>query len=271
MTSRRAFVDLPFGQVLYREAGAGAPLLLLHASPGSSKQLEPMIAALAADARVIAPDTPGNGDSAPLPVAAPDITDYAAALPGLLDTLGIDRIAVYGSHTGASIAAELAILAPDRVSRIILDGVGVFSPAEQHEMLARYARPFNPDLDGAYLQQAFTFLRDQFLFWPWYARTPEARRNAGLPPPEWLHDWLVEVLKANTTYPLAYHAAFRWEAAARLALVKVPMLFLAADDDPLAPATRSVAATLPARLTSIAAGPDALATRVAAITRFLVA
>ena len=46
---RRAFVDVPFGQMHYRYAGEGPVLVLLHASPGSSKQLEPLIARLARD------------------------------------------------------------------------------------------------------------------------------------------------------------------------------------------------------------------------------
>ena len=76
---RRAFADLPTRQVHYRRAGEGPPLLMIHASPGSSKQLEGKITALAATRSVIAPDTPGNGDSTPLLVAAPEMADYAAA------------------------------------------------------------------------------------------------------------------------------------------------------------------------------------------------
>src|SRR5258708_7381259 len=60
----RSFADLPGRQVHYRRAGKGPPLLLIHASPGSSKQLEAKIAALAHTRSVIAPDTPRNGDNA---------------------------------------------------------------------------------------------------------------------------------------------------------------------------------------------------------------
>ena len=40
---RRGFVDVPHGQMHYRTVGEGPPLLFLHASPGSSKQLEKLI------------------------------------------------------------------------------------------------------------------------------------------------------------------------------------------------------------------------------------
>lgn len=243
---RRAFADLSHGQVHYRHAGAsGPPVLLLHAGPGSAKQLEPLVADLAGRFRVLAPDMPGNGDSDPLPIAAPGIADYAAASIPLLDMLGLDRVHVYGTHTGASIAAELAILAPDRVGRIVMDGLGVFAPAQRDELIERYAQPFRPDLDGAYLMRAFHFLRDQYLFFPWYDRTSKGLRDgASLRPPRELHAWLVEVLKAAETYPRAYRAAFSWVPQERLPLVPCPATMTAAANDPLHDGSREATALL---------------------------
>jgi pimeloyl-ACP methyl ester carboxylesterase len=242
MIVRRAFADLPHGQVHYRHASVGGPtVLLLHAGPGSAKQLESLIGDLSPRFRVIAPDMPGNGDSDPLSLAAPDIADYAAAFIPLLDSLGLDRVDIYGTHTGASIAAELAILAPDRVVRIVMDGLGVFAPAQRDEFLELYAQPFAPDLDGAYLMRAFHFLRDQYLFFPWYERTLKGLRDgASLRPPHELHSWLVEVLKAAETYPRAYHAAFSWPAIERLALVPCHATMTAAANDPLHDGSRDV-------------------------------
>lgn len=245
MTISRAFLNLPDGQVHYRQAGKGRPVLLTHASPGSSRQLVSLISALANDFHVIAPDTGGNGDSDPLPIAQPKVVDYAERLVLFLDAMKIDNIDVYGSHTGAAIAAELAILAPDRIGKLILDGVGVFSPEQRDAHLEHYAPPFTPDLDGAYLTRAFHFCRDQYLFYPWYDRTPQGRRDGGLRPASELHTWLVEVLKANETYPLAYHAAFRWAALDRLRLVAQPTLVMAALDDPLIDGTRGATPVMP--------------------------
>ena len=214
-TIRRTFADLAHGQVHYRSTGPdnGVPVLLLHASPGSSKQLLGLIADLGTDRRIIAPDTPGNGDSVALPIEAPEITDLAQAYVGFLDTLRIDRVQVYGSHTGAAIAVELAIRAPERVNRIVLDGVQLLTAVERARLLDIYAIPFTPDLDGAYLMRAFMFCRDQYLFYPWYERTRAGQRVGGLPSPKDLSDWVVEVLKAGETYHLNYRAAFRWQAA----------------------------------------------------------
>jgi pimeloyl-ACP methyl ester carboxylesterase len=269
---RRAFADLAHGQMHYRTTGSGAPLLLIHASPGSSKQLLALIGNLAGYARVIAPDTPGNGDSPPLPIEAPQIPDLARAYLELLDVLGLDRVQVYGSHTGAAIAAELAILAPQRVERLVLDGVQVLSDDERDEVMALYAHPFTPDLEGGYLMRVFQFCRDQYLFYPWYNRTRAGQRTGGLPKPQDLHNWVVEVLKAGESYHLNYRAAFQWRAPDRLPLIAQPTLVLAAENDPLVESTREVTSALPdGRYTGLPRfdALDFAERRTAAITEFL--
>lgn len=242
---RRGFADLAHGQVHYRAAGSGgAPLLLIHASPGSSRQLAGLIADLAAEAMVFAPDTPGNGDSEPLPGPAPDIAQLAGVMCEFLDVMGLERVRVYGSHTGAAIAAELAVMAPERVSHLVLDGVALFEGEEREAVLEHYARPFEPDLDGAYLLRLFQFCRDQYLFFPWYDRTRAGRRDGGLGSAEDLHAWVTEVMKAATTYHVNYHAAFRWPADRCLPQVQCPTLVTAAANDPLNPASQRLAPLL---------------------------
>jgi pimeloyl-ACP methyl ester carboxylesterase len=269
---RRGFADVAHGQIHYRSAGTGAPLLVLHASPGSSKQIVPLIRDLSATRHVIAPDTAGNGDSTKLPLDSPNITDLAAVVPGFLDTLGLDHVDLYGSHTGAAIAAELAISAPGRIRRVVLDGVQMLTPQTRAELMARYAFPFPADLDGAYLMRVFQFCRDQYVFYPWYDRTRQGQRSGGLPPPAALHDWVVEVLKANETYHLNYRAAFQWEPAQRLKLVTQPTLVLAAESDPLFADTEHAAPFLPdGRFIALprSDAPGFAADRLAAITQFL--
>ncbi|MFN8720408.1 MAG: alpha/beta fold hydrolase [Rhodospirillales bacterium] len=252
---RRRFVDVPGGQVHVREAtplsdgglsDAGrTPLVMLHASPGSSKQFEDVVAALGRDRRVLAPDTRGNGDSTPLPQDHPEIADFARATLAFLDAAGLDRVDLYGSHTGASIAAELSLLAPGRVRRLILDGMGLYPPEQRDEMLRTYAPAIVPDHQGTHLLWAFMFCRDQSVFWPWYAKGAENRRPTGLPDPGTLHDLTVEVLKSIGTYHRSYRAAFRYPKRERLPLVRVPTLAVTADDDMLRPFLDEVAALVP--------------------------
>lgn len=242
---RRRFADLVHGQVHYREAGEGDVLLLLHGSPGSSRQLVRMIARHAPAMRVFAPDTPGNGDSEALPNEAPTIADLAAAIAEFMDRQGITRAHVYGSHTGASIGAELALIAPERVRSLVIDGVGHWEGEQLADVLANYALPFVPDVDGHYLQRILDFCRNQYLFYPWYCRTEEARRTGGLPPAEDFAAMLAEVVKAGTTFHRNYRAAFQWDTRGRLPLLACPVLFMASESDPLFEDTRALAGSAP--------------------------
>lgn len=258
-TIKRGFADVAHGQMHYREAGAargaGAgrdagsdgdlPVLMLHASPGSSRQLAGLIGALGATRNVVAPDTPGNGDSGALSRDEPTMPQLAQAMIDFMDALGIARADVYGSHTGAAIAAELAILAPERVRSLSLDGLSTFEPEDLAEILEHYAHPFEPDLDGAYLARIFHFCRDQYVYFPWYRRTVAGHRVNALPDPHVLHAWVLEVMKAHDTYHLNYHAAFRWNGFDRLPLVTRPVLMFAGANDPLIAQTEALAKVVP--------------------------
>jgi pimeloyl-ACP methyl ester carboxylesterase len=270
---RRAFADLPDRQVHYRHAGSGnVPLVMLHASPGSSKQLERLTLAIGKHRHAIAPDTPGNGDSTPLSNPAPVIADYAKAAGEFVDAMGLKQIDVYGNHTGASIAVELAILRPDIVRKVVLDGVGIFTDAERDEYLANYAPAIKPDQTGAYLNWAFMFCRDQYLFWPWYKRHAENSRSSGLPPANVIHDWVLEVLKSIETYHLGYRAAFAYPKRERLPLVTQPLLGICSENDPLLPAlneTTSLAPNARVQLTPPSNQPGSVETISGVIAQFL--
>ena len=224
---RRSFVDLDHGQIHLRHAGdgVGRPLVLVHQSPGSSKQLEGLMSTLAVlGRRCLAPDTAGNGDSQPLPLAQPTIPDLAEVTLAAVAEVLEGPFDLYGSHTGASIAMEIAIARPDRIRSLTIEGMGLYSGALQSEVLQRYAREIRPDAEATHLMKVWHFCRDQHLFWPYYNRTAEGRLPDGLPDDDVLHDLVVEVLKAMRSYHLSYRAAFLWPKADRLPLVTVPTL-----------------------------------------------
>jgi pimeloyl-ACP methyl ester carboxylesterase len=274
---RRGFADIPNGQMHYREAGSGLaarpPLVMIHASPGSSLTLKPLIEAFGASRHVIAPDTLGNGDSAGAMADAPGIPFFAEAHLAALDALGLGRFDLYGTHTGAAIAIEIAIATPQRVRRLILDGVSLYTEEERAEFLARYAPAMRPDMHAAHLMWAWHFVRDTYMFWPWYRTDSTAHcRATALPPAEVLHEKVVEVLKALTTYHRSYRAAFAHDKRARLPLLRVPTLAACARTDMLARMFDEFAALIPGAeraLTPGTATPEALAETVAIFTRFL--
>lgn len=269
---RRGFVDVAGGQVHYRMVGTGAPLVMLHASPGSSKQLEGLMMALAVRRQVIAPDTRGNGDSTPLPQDQPTIFDFADAVVEAIDRLGPSRFDLYGTHTGASIAMEIAIAHQDRVRRLVLDGMGLYSAAEQDELLRTYAPEMTPDFEARYVMWAWHFARDAYVFWPWFKKGAENRRAVGISSPEALHDRFLEVLKAITSYHRSYRAAFRHPKRERLPLIRVPTLCVCGPSDMLRPNLEPMTALIPgARMIEITdnATPEDCARSAALIGAFL--
>jgi pimeloyl-ACP methyl ester carboxylesterase len=76
-------------------------------------------------ARVIGLDQRGHGESAKLYDPADYTRDKLAGdVVALLDHLGLDRVDLFGYSMGTRTALQAAILAPDRISNLILGGVG---------------------------------------------------------------------------------------------------------------------------------------------------
>jgi pimeloyl-ACP methyl ester carboxylesterase len=252
----RAFMRIASGRVHYRyvDGPAGAdqpPLYMAHAGPGCSRGLEPLIAALGQSRRIIAPDMLGNGDSDPPRPTETTIGFYADCALEIMDTLDIDRVDFYGDHTGAQIGVELAARHPERVHRLMLDGVPLFPSAMKDDLLAHYAPELRPDEYGGYLAWVWGFIRDLTLHFPYY-RTDPAHRLMMSPiiPLDERHRLAVDVLKSLPTYHLAYRAAFAHDTESRLGDLRSPTLVMASDADPLAEYLDVVAALVPGAVTA---------------------
>jgi pimeloyl-ACP methyl ester carboxylesterase len=237
----RAFVEIREGLVHYRTAAPALrtmprkkplPLLMIHAGPGSSLGLEPLMAVLGEHRKVIAPDTLGYGDSAAPDEPEPEIAYFADSVIRTLDALKIETVDFYGAHTGAHIGCEIALRYPQRVRRLIFDGVTVRPPELRAELLAHYAPKKQPDDYGHQLQWAWQFVRDMSLFFPHYARDPEHRLANGVPSAQALHNSVVDVLKALPTYHMTYNAVYRHDIGKRLPLMTHPVLCVAKETDP---------------------------------------
>lgn len=229
----RGFVRIAEGQVHLRQAIAEAPtappIVLLHASPSSSRWMVPLMEALAGNGRtIIAPDTLGNGDSPPPAGGAPDIAYFADSVIRLADAMGIETFDVYGAHTGARIACELAAAYPTRVRATVLDGIKEYDEATREKILAHYAPKVPVDAHGTHMVWAFNFVRDQALYFPHFEQNAEHRLPGHMPSAQILHDATLDVLKALDTYSLPYLAAFRYRPLARLPVIEAPVLLLKA-------------------------------------------
>ena len=230
----RRFVDTAQGQLHVRQSGSGGrPLLLVHQSPGSAESLEPMISYLAKDRLVLAPDTLGNGHSDKPPVDRAEIGYYARVLSAALDALGIDKVDVWGSHTGALIAMEFAVRYPDRVQTLGMDGITLFDPVFVEEALANYFPPLEPDMHGLHLLRAWLIRLDMYLFWPWYNHTSRGANVRPLPDVGALKQWADDLLASGRSWRVAYRAAFEYPTRDRLPLLTRPTLLSTSPVDPL--------------------------------------
>ncbi|WP_110241525.1 alpha/beta fold hydrolase [Nocardioides gilvus] len=232
----RHYADLADGQVHYLRAGSGAPVILLHSSPMSSATMVEWIDALAGRFTVLAMDTPGYGQSDPLPGETGrerSIPEYAQRVLDFADALGIDRFIVAGTHTGSKIALETAVIAPDRVAQLVMDGLGLYTGPELEEQLERYTPPVEPDWYGGHMLKTWHMVRNMWTFWPWYRQEADRRLPEDLPSVDVIHQLTFDLLRARPDWGLSYRAAFRYDARAALGRLAVPAVLVAKHADPL--------------------------------------
>jgi pimeloyl-ACP methyl ester carboxylesterase len=235
----RHFVRVGDREVHYRRVGSGPPFVLFHVSPQNSSFVLPQMMPLAADYTLIALDTPGYGESDGLGLPAPAMADYADAVAATFDALGIESAPVYGSHTGANVAVELARRSPGHVAGLILDGLSLSTPEVAQDRISRYAPPFTPTSDGAHLAWAWQHTRDQVLFWPWYEPHRANRLTGDVSSAEFIHD-VVHAKMSAADYWLGYRAAFGHDSRDALRELGVDTYFVTAESDEHTEIERSI-------------------------------
>ena len=163
------------GPIEVQQAGAGMPLLMIHASGGGHDQgmawARPLVQQ---GVRVIAMSrfgylrTPRPADASP--------EAQADAHVCLLDALGITRAAVMGVSAGGPSALQTAIRHPGRVSALVLVVPITYKPGT----VADSAPPVSDDKDALLLR----LLGSDFLFWTalQVARDPLVRHLLATPP-----------------------------------------------------------------------------------------
>lgn len=231
----RQILNLPGRAVHYRVGGAGPAVVVLHQSPQSSAFVVPQMRTLIeAGYCVVAPDTPGFGQSDPLP-GTPSISDLGVALLEFLDALGLQQVAVCGLHTGALIAVEAASRAPDRIALAIADGYPIFSDEECVGYLRDYLQANPTTWDGSHLSFMWARLREQAIFFPWHGKRAEQRLPMALPTPAVIHQQLIAALQVGEDFADRYGAVWRdQERISRLSQLSTPTALLYRQDDPLA-------------------------------------
>ena len=110
-------------RVIYRTAGGGPPVVLIHGMVNSSRHWEQVALRLAERYTVIAPDLIGHGDSAAVR-GDYSIGAHAASIRDLLAVIGIDRATIVGHSLGGGVAMQFFYQFPQRTERLVLISSG---------------------------------------------------------------------------------------------------------------------------------------------------
>ncbi|MDE2454979.1 MAG: acetoin dehydrogenase dihydrolipoyllysine-residue acetyltransferase subunit, partial [Burkholderiales bacterium] len=98
----------------------GPPVLFLHGFGGDLDNWLFNLDAVAAAAPVVALDLPAHGQSTVRLPGAASLVDMAGFVLRFLDAIDVERVSVVGHSMGGAIAAQMALLAPQRVASLVL-------------------------------------------------------------------------------------------------------------------------------------------------------
>ena len=128
MQTYTEFAPVNGAQLYYEVAGAGQPLILLHAGVADGRMWDEQFASFAQQYRTIRYDLRGFGRSA-MPEGR---FSHHDDLAGLLNCLELEQAIVVGISFGGKVAIDFALAHPERVARLILGApsVGGTQPSE---------------------------------------------------------------------------------------------------------------------------------------------
>ena len=110
-------------RAVYRVAGNGPPIVLIHGMLNSSSHWQSVAQDLAQDHTVVAPDLIGHGDSA-APRGDYSLGAHAASIRDLLAAIGVERATIVGHSLGGGVAMQFFYQFPQRVERLVLISSG---------------------------------------------------------------------------------------------------------------------------------------------------
>ena len=115
----RSTVSVLDSEMAYVDTGEGDPVVFLHGNPTSSYLWRNVIPQLAGQARCLAPDLIGMGDSGKAPGGSYRFADHARYLDAWFDALGLtERVVLVGHDWGSALGFDWARRHPERVKGV---------------------------------------------------------------------------------------------------------------------------------------------------------
>lgn len=235
-TMQNIMVEVPGGQVRARLCleGHGTPLVAIHDPAGSSALVEPILTPYLGRRPVIAFDNAGNGESDPV-IDVFNSETYAEVLNVALDALGHPKVDVIGRYSGGPVAMEMYFQRPDRVRHIVQAGVSFYEGEDQTALIENYTPSIAPRWDGRHLITAWSIMRDQSLYWPWFNQTKAGvLMQDGAIDISLTHLRVSEMLKCGDRYQDAYNAMWHYPMREKLPKLQAPCLLCHPPWEPVA-------------------------------------
>lgn len=232
----RGYAGTSLGQIHYRRAGTGHPLLLVHATTHSSRMFNHLAALLADEYQAIAIDLPGFGNSDPLPEDT-SMPELAACLRDVLDDLGIESYHYFGHHTGNKIGAILGARHSDQIDRLVLCGQPhsiIPDEATRDEVIRAHVadslRTFPSSGDGAQHLKAWGALQRRVsdVWWD-----PDVLSGTGCSEAriDILADRVLDTIQSRKSLETVYKANFAYDWTTDLQRIGVDSLILELADE----------------------------------------
>ena len=120
------YIDIDGESLRYLEKGHGRDMLLIHGTPGSIEDMQPLIDSLAKDNHVIAYDRPGHGYSSANDIPR-NLEHNTRMAEKLIEFFQMDSVIVFGHSYGGIVAMNIAINGNDRVEKVYVLGSPLFT------------------------------------------------------------------------------------------------------------------------------------------------
>ncbi|MDB4049557.1 alpha/beta hydrolase [Luminiphilus sp.] len=216
----KAYIDVDWGQIHLLQAAPDLitqpPLVCFPPNPFSGNYYRQLMASLAVDRKVVALDYPGLGQS-DASTTWRTVGDLADIMIDAIESARLTdehhrSIDVCGYHTGAMVAAEVAIRRPDLVRRVVLIGVPYFANKAENDaelLSVMQDRPLPTEL--AALESSWRFTIEE--------RHPDVVLERA-------YENFLESAGAWQARAPVYRALHGYAAADRAALISQPVLVL---------------------------------------------
>jgi pimeloyl-ACP methyl ester carboxylesterase len=157
---KKGYIDIPAGQVHYRvRAGEGAPVVCFHQTASSSLMYEAFMRAYPGKNPLYALDTPGFGGSYD-PPDQPSMAQYADRLAEAMHARGLQGAHLFGHHTGASVAVEIAVRYPKLARSLAMIGPVTITREEAQFFKTLYPKDFALKADGSHVKKMWDYVAE---------------------------------------------------------------------------------------------------------------